>query len=538
MTIKYSFSRVWKIAFGVICAALFLMSSVGFIFAQRMHHEFKNEMTSQIQLLTLTTDVVYEISEVSAGFGNLLVHQELSPDVSNCVEHLNSIRQYMDSPGFAGEDLAEFRQVLQRSEIRLRTMLYAYRATNFADPARDRAQESLLAILNIIRGARQLALNQCRQTQTDIARQTENLVKLTERARLYLYIALFTGLVAVISVVLYLGKELRKRLQYIIDAADCIGSGNTAFRIRMKFDDEVGRVAHRFDSMAEEIERKEMQLNNSNRILADALDEARQSSVMKSEFLANVTHEIRTPMNAVIGFTSLLLEDQITEEQRRYLMMVHTASTNLMEIINSILDFSKIEAGRMNVNRQDCSLDEIVCYVDSLMIPAAQKKHIQFKVIRCDGLPSEIKTDPLRIRQCLINLVNNAVKFTQNGYVYLSLALENRDDSQWLRFDVEDTGIGIPANKLDLIFEPFRQADDSTSRHYGGTGLGLSITRKLAELMGGSVSVKSTAGVGSVFTLLLPISSAVEIAEKTLAVTQTQESGQSDASQEFDDSPI
>ena len=315
MTVKYSFSRVWKIAFGVICTALFIMSSVGFIFANRMHHEFKHEMATQIELLTMTSDMVYEISEISANFGNLLIAQEQPVDLSNSIEHLNAIRQYMDSPIFAGEDLAEFQQVLKRSEIRLRTMLYAYRATNFADPSRDRAQESLQAILNIIREARQLALNQCRRRRPDIARQTEKLVKLTEQARLYLYIALVAGLIAIISMILFLGKELRERLQYIIDAADCIRSGNTAFRIRMKFDDEVGRVAMRFDAMAEEIERKELQLNNSNRILAEALDEARHANTMKSEFLANVTHEIRTPMNAIMGFTNLILEDHISDEQ-------------------------------------------------------------------------------------------------------------------------------------------------------------------------------------------------------------------------------
>jgi signal transduction histidine kinase len=538
MTLKYSFSRVWKIAFGVICTALFIMSSVGFVFASRMHHEFKHEMAGQIKLLTLTTDVVYEISEISAIFSGMLISPDQKPDISESIGHLDAIRQYMDSPAFAGEELVEFRQVLQRSELRLRTMLYAYQAIYFSDPACDRARESRQAILNVIRDSKELALNQCRQTQSNIARQTEDIVNLTEQARLYLYVALITGLVAVISVILYLGKELRQRLQYIIAAADCIGSGNTAFRIHMEFDDEVGKVACRFDSMAEEIERKEMQLSNSNRILASALDEARHANVMKSEFLANVTHEIRTPMNAIMGFTGLMLEDKINDEQRRYLTMVHSASENLMEIINTILDFSKIEAGRLELDRQECLLDEIVQYVDSLMLPAAQKKHIGFKVFRCEGLPSTLKTDSLRIRQCLINLINNAIKFTEKGHVYLNIGIETCDDRQWMRFDVEDTGIGIAADTLDMIFEPFRQADGSTSRKFPGTGLGLSITRKLAELLGGSVMVKSTVGVGSVFTLLLPISSVVVAAAQEPVVTQTPVSNQIEAWHEFGELPI
>ena len=208
--------------------------------------------------------------------------------------------------------------------------------------------------------------------------------------------------------------------------------------------------------------------------------------------------------------------------------MVDTASKNLMEIINTILDFSKIEAGRMDIDQQDCSIDEIVHYVDSLMSPAAQKKHIGFKVACCDGLPSVIKTDPLRIRQCLINLISNAIKFTENGHVFVNIGLDRQDNTQWMRFDIEDTGIGIPPDKLKMIFEPFRQADGSTSRKFGGTGLGLSITHKLAELLGGSVTVKSTVGIGSVFTLLLPIASAIEPVAETEALTQTSRASQDD----------
>lgn len=507
MTLRYSFSRVWKIAFGVICTALCVMSAVGFSFAHRIYYEFKHKMAAEIELLSLTTDLVFEISEASSHFGNMLVYPGQTQEISDCIRHLDNIRHSLENPVFTHSEQTEFREVLQQSELRLRTMLYAYKATNFDDPARDRAQESLSLIVNTMRNARQIALNQCRDVQANIARQTVKLVQVTERARLFLYAALAIGLISVVTAVILLGKELRTRLEYIISAADHIRQGDTAYRIHMRFEDEIGRVASRFDAMAEEIERKELQLNNSNRILAEALDEAKHANTMKNEFLANMSHEIRTPMNAIMGFTGLILEDQITDEQRRYLSMVRDASANLMEIINSILDFSKIESGKLDVDKQVCSLHDILQYVASLMTPAAQKKHIDFQVIQCQGLPTEIKTDPLRVRQCLINLVNNAIKFTDKGHVFLNISLEKHDQSQWMRFDVEDTGIGIPADKLDIIFEPFRQADGGTSRKYGGTGLGLSITRKLAELLGGSVSVKSIEGAGSIFTLLLPLTS-------------------------------
>ena len=224
----------------------------------------------------------------------------------------------------------------------------------------------------------------------------------------------------------------------------------------------------------------------------------------KSDFLANMSHELRTPMNAIMGFSQVLSEDDLKQEHRSYINMIANNSQNLLELINDILDYSKIESGKMEVEICDCRIGNMMTDIESMLRPNAMQKKIRFEVLQCDPIPEIIGTDPLRLRQCLINLIGNAIKFTETGHVYVNITAEYHDGDTHIRFDVEDTGIGIPEEKLPLIFESFTQADSATTRKYGGTGLGLAITQQLVGLLGGSISVVSTEGQGSVFTIDIP----------------------------------
>ncbi len=274
---------------------------------------------------------------------------------------------------------------------------------------------------------------------------------------------------------------------------------------------QIELLQHR-DHLEEMVNERTSELKQTNRQLELAVEkanlmarQAREANRAKSEFLANMSHEIRTPMNSILGFSEILNEEEtLSPEHRKYIQLILNNGRVLLQLINDILDFSKIEAGKLSTEVIEFSLFEFLEDLNSLLRPLALNKGLEFEILQCSDLPSVIWSDPVRVRQCLVNLVSNAIKFTTSGHVFVNVYVQRMEESDYIRFDVEDTGIGIPEEKKQTIFEAFTQADGSTTRKFGGTGLGLTITRQLVHLLGGSIEVRSEEGRGSVFSVLFP----------------------------------
>ncbi|MED5547035.1 MAG: response regulator [Pseudomonadota bacterium] len=276
-------------------------------------------------------------------------------------------------------------------------------------------------------------------------------------------------------------------------------SGDSSVRLEQSPDPDLAAIITSFNAMLERLEQGNVALSQSAQALREARDAAEEANVAKSQFLANMSHELRTPLNAIIGYAEVLREELDILELKRSLEdveWIHTSAHQLLGLINSILDLSKIEAGRMGIDLHEFSPLSVMQEIEGMLAPIAAQCNNTLQIVTDPDI-GEAYSDATKLRQCLLNLGANACKFTENGQIFI-LA---RADGEDLVFSVSDTGIGMTASQLNRLFQPFVQADASTTRRYGGTGLGLTITWRFAHMLGGTVEVDSVEGAGTTFTL-------------------------------------
>ena len=459
----------------------------------------------------------------------------------NILNDLPPVDRFARMPGAVvadGEALSEEVEALSSALLRYRAALLAYRDVERMQMAGTSTTEARISVLETYAEADsqvQSVLDRLNQLFVAIQARTLHQQNVSRNVLLVLGSA---GVLLSILISFGLGRLLKGRISHLLRGARRLAAGRLDARLESPARDDLGRLAETFNTMAEALQQKDIALEGRireldaanrhireinadlerrverrTRELREASAEAQAANLAKSQFLATMSHEIRTPMNGLLGMTELLLATDLTPKQRRFLDTIRRSGETLLSLINDILDFSKIESGRLELDTAPFSLRELVEDIGELFAPRAHAMGLE---LACD-LPPEfherVQGDAGRLRQVLVNLVGNAIKFTPRGEVVVGLVVESEFSSQQrVRLYVRDTGIGIAPAQQERIFDSFSQADSSTSRMYGGTGLGLAISRRLVELMGGHLDVMSRLGEGSLFRFSIVLAKETEAA--------------------------
>jgi signal transduction histidine kinase/DNA-binding response OmpR family regulator len=351
-----------------------------------------------------------------------------------------------------------------------------------------------------------------------LAGVTKNLQVVTRDGLIYTVLAILIGIIFAII----MANSLTAGLKQLLLAIERVKLGEREVRADETRLDEIGYLARGFNAMIHAVKESDEKIKEAKQV-------AEAANIAKSQFIANMSHELRTPLNAVIGYSEMLQEEYDILNQEEVLSdlgRIHTAGKHLLSLINDILDLSKIESGKMEIFNETFDILKMTGNVISTVEILVEQHRNQLEFyhdIKCDIMYADLT----KVRQILLNLLSNASKFTENGIVRLSVATFERDSMMWINFVISDNGIGIPTDKQQFLFQAFKQVDGSTTRKYGGTGLGLVISKRFVEMMGGTITLQSTPGQGTAFTVTLPtkiaapqLQEALPIAEVQPAVTQ------------------
>ncbi|NOG55170.1 MAG: response regulator [Planctomycetes bacterium] len=496
------------------------------------HSEFRHELSLHIEPAMQADDALIDLTSQYALTSAHLVDMLLSEDSrrDNTVDPMPALLEATDNLVRIASIEGPLRPILEptanlclEQSQRLHTAHVYLHSDNVGDPARDSRRFLQDEVRSAVLTAMSTATNACGSTSRSITGRITSLRADAKR-----------GTMAALSVVIFLGASLivansvlltymHRRLRMVSECALRVSEGDTSARLDITTNDEFGEFSHHVNVIADSLEH--------------ALDDAREAAAAKSAFLANMSHEIRTPMTAILGYADLLGErDWEFQDDREALEAIRRNGAHLLCVINDILDYSKLEAGKAQINLEPASICAIVAETVSMMRVRAQEKNLSLDVEYGLPLPAEVRTDVYRLKQILLNLISNSIKFCDDGGIRIVLRMAKTDEGPTatkarLQIEVIDTGIGMTPEQVQHVFKPFVQADVSTTRQYGGTGLGLAICQRLAEQLGGTISVSSVPGEGTSFVVTL---NEVDVTDTRLItnVREAMEQRYSDESEE------